>query len=266
MIKLIISDMDGTFLNSKGVFNSSHFKQVLDVLKKDDITFAACTGKQCERVEELFGDLANDIWILGDSATRIKHQGEFVYESLIPNTLGLSVIRKLETISSDHVIIACTPSAAYILKSVNQENTTKVRGSYTVVKQVDKFEEIDEDFVKITIYDSTEKCFETSKQLSPFEKELNIVVAEHAWIDISNLNVHKGTTVQRLQKILAVEKNETISFGDGYNDLDLFKESGISFAMENAFPEVKEKADFVTKSNDDDGVLNTIEKILSVFS
>lgn len=58
--------------------------------------FAPVTGKQCERVEELFGDDAKDFWILGDSAARIKHNGKFVYESLLSNKLGLEMIRLLE--------------------------------------------------------------------------------------------------------------------------------------------------------------------------
>ncbi|MCV2501682.1 HAD family hydrolase, partial [Melissococcus plutonius] len=86
--------------------------------------------------------------------------------------------------------------------------------------------------------------------------------SEAAWIDISNYNVHKGTTVKELQKILNIAKNETLAFGDGFNDLELFNESGISFAMRNAFDEVKERADFIAKSNDENGVLQAIEKII----
>ena len=57
-------------------------------------------------IEELFGNDADDLWILGDSATRIKHNKKFVYESLINNTLGLEIISCLEKISLNHTIIA----------------------------------------------------------------------------------------------------------------------------------------------------------------
>ncbi len=50
-------------------------KKVRQQMNKQDVSFAACTGKQCERVEELFGDEIKNIWILGDSATRIKREG-----------------------------------------------------------------------------------------------------------------------------------------------------------------------------------------------
>lgn len=262
MIKLVISDLDGTFLNSQGSFDMAYYKEVKKLMKEKNVIFAACTGKQCERVEELFGEEAQDIWILGDSATRIKHQGKYIYESLLVNSIGLAIIEKLESISKTHVVIACTPTAAFIKDTTPESEVKKVRSSYAVVKQVSDYQEIKEDFVKITIYDPELRCFESVKELAEFETAAYIVASEAAWIDISNFNVHKGTTVKELQKILSISKEETIAFGDGYNDLELFSEAGLSFAMMNAFDEVKEKADFVTKTNNENGVLKTIEKLL----
>lgn len=80
MIKLILTDLDGTFLDSKGSFDKEFYQQVKGSMDDQAIYFAPCTGKQCERVEELFGpELSKDLWILGDSATRIKHNNEYVY-------------------------------------------------------------------------------------------------------------------------------------------------------------------------------------------
>lgn len=82
------------------------------------------------------------------------------------------------------------------------------------------------------------------------------------WIDIANYDVHKGTTVQKLQSLLGVTKAETIAFGDGYNDFEMFEKAGTSYAMENSFDGVKEKANYVAPSNDDNGVLSTINFLL----
>ncbi|WP_291292814.1 HAD family hydrolase [Enterococcus sp.] len=264
MIKLIITDLDGTFLNSHGDFDRQHFKKVSQLLEQKGIAFAACTGKQCERVEELFGEEAAKIWILGDSATRIKHQGEYVFESLLPNALGQRLIQQLEQVADDHVIIACTPTAAYIKETTNQENAKKVRGSYRVVKTVASYQEFQEDFVKVTVYDPKLRCFDTVKHLDSFAEESYIVASEAAWIDITNQGVHKGTTVAKLQEQLAVSKEETMVFGDGLNDSELMAAGTYSFAMKNAFEEIKEAAAFVTRSNDEDGVLRTIELLLAL--
>lgn len=263
MIKLVITDLDGTFLNSKGSFNHERFRAVKHKLDANGIQFAACTGKQCERVEELFGEDGHDIWILGDSATRIKYQGEFVHQSLIPNTLGTEILQRLKSLDLDFTVIVCTNQAAYIRNTRPVTEKETVRRSYTVVREVKDFSEVAEDIVKITIFDAEKRSFETIKEIQDFSDRLYMVASEAAWIDITNYGIHKGVTVQRLQKILGCSQKETVAFGDGFNDFELLENAGLSFAMGNAFEEVKAAADFVTKTNDEDGVLFTLEKLLA---
>ncbi|HJG22214.1 Cof-type HAD-IIB family hydrolase [Enterococcus durans] len=265
MIKLILTDLDGTFLDSKGSFDKELYEQVKGSMDEQAIYFAPCTGKQCERVEELFGpELSKDLWILGDSATRIKHNNEYVYESLLPNNLGIKLINKLEEIANDYTIIACTPTAAMIKETTSEEDKQMVRGSYREVQLVEALHKITEDFVKITVYDRKKRCFEYVKELMEFKEQAYIVASEAAWIDISNAGVHKGTTVKELQKLLGVTKEETMAFGDGLNDIELLNAATYSFAMGNAFEETKAAANFITRSNDEQGVLQTIQKIIAL--
>ncbi|WP_338449407.1 HAD-IIB family hydrolase [Niallia oryzisoli] len=264
MIKLVLTDMDGTFLNSKGDFNRELYKDVKTLMKEKDVVFAPVTGKQCERIEVLFGEDADDLWILGDRATRIKHNGEFVYESLLSNPLGLEIIRLLEEISLEHTIIACTRTGAVIKDNIPQEEAAIVRGSYAQVRQVSNFNEITDDLVKITLHDPLFRCMETREKLSLFFESAYIVASEAAWIDIANENVHKGTTVEHLQRLLNVTPEETMAFGDGYNDVELMTRAVYSFAVRNAVQELKNTANFITRSNDEDAVMKTIIRMLSL--
>ena len=256
--------MDGTFLNNSGDFNRELFQQTKKVMAEKGVYFAPVTGKQCERVEELFGEDAKNLWILGDSATRIKHNGEFVYESLLTNNLGLEIIQLLEEISLEHTIIACTREGAVIKNTVSDEEAAIVRRSYAQVRQVSDFNEVTDDFVKITIHDPLLRCMETREKLSPFFGSAYIVASEAAWIDIANANVHKGTTVEHLQQLLNVSPEETMAFGDGYNDIELMTRSTYSFAVRNAVQEVKDAANFITRSNEEDGVMKTIIQMLAL--
>lgn len=264
MIKLILTDMDGTFLNRQGDFNRELFQDVKKLLDVQGVAFAPVTGKQCERVEELFGEDARDFWILGDSATRIKHNGTYVYESLLPNSLGMEMIRMLEEIDPEQTIIACTKNGAFVKYDIPPEEFAIVKGSYTVVHQISNFYEITEDFIKITVHDPKQRCFETKEKLSPFFEVAYIVASEAAWIDIANANVHKGTTVEYLQKMLDVTPEETMAFGDGYNDIELLTRATYSFAVRNAVQELKEVANYITRSNDEDAVMKTIIHMLSL--
>lgn len=66
-----------------------------------------------------------------------------------------------------------------------------------------------------------------------------IVASEPCWIDISCLNVHKGSSVKVLQDMPDVTKEETIAFGDGMSDMALFETVGTSFATKKGFQVVK---------------------------
>ena len=75
----------------------------------------------------------------------------------------------------------------------------------------------------------------------------------------------EGGDVNHMKNVLRMklhEKAEMICCGDGYNDLTMIETAGLGVAMENAQPLVREKADFITKSNDDDGVLYVIDQFM----
>lgn len=264
MIKLIITDLDGTFLNSNGDYDRESFAGVSALMAEKGVHFAACTGKQCDRVEELFGEYSRNLWIVGDSATRIKHNGQFVYQSLIKNELGLRIINTLQEVNPRHVIIACTSDGAVIRADLAQRLKDKIRNSYTNMLEVDDLAELASDFVKITVYDEEGTCPQTRPHLSAFENDVYIVVSEAAWIDIADYGVHKGSTVQKLQELLNVGKHETMAFGDGYNDIELLAMAEYSFAMRNAFEETKAVANFITGYNDANAVQETIKRMLAL--
>lgn len=265
MIKLVLTDLDGTFLNSQNNFDHAFYRKIQALMNHKGVAFAPVTGKQCERVEDLFAEDGNqDLWILGDSATRIKHGGKFAYQSLLPNKIGLKIIETLLQVP-DHTIIACTEKAAIISETTPEADMYFVNGSYQVVETVEDYQTITDDFVKITVYDGQHRAYETVKLLAPFAEKAYFVASEAAWIDIANHGVHKGTTVAKLQEILGVTPAETMAFGDGLNDLELFKQADYSFAVKNAFDQTKAAANYVVNlSNDENAVLTTIEKMLNL--
>lgn len=264
MIKLIISDLDGTFLNKQGDYDRELFARIYQKMVHNDVHFVACTGKQCERVEELFGDYSDKIWIVGDSATAIKYNGEFIYRSFLRNELGQKIIKTLKQTGIDHVIVACTEKGAVLEADTPEYLKQKMRQSYTNILEVDDLSAVTDDFVKITVYDENERCPEIRPHLIPYENETYIVVSEAAWIDITEQNVHKGNTIKKLQQILDVNYQQTMAFGDGYNDIELLEQAEYSFAMRNAFDDTKAVAKFITGFNTESAVLKTIELMLAL--
>lgn len=264
MIKLIVTDMDGTFLNSQGDYNRESFQEVTRLMQQQGVTFAPCTGKQCERVEELFGDNAQHFYILGDSATRIKHNNKLLYQSLLNNQLGMQIIKRLKSLDNAHVVVACTEQGAFISEDTPAHLQTLIRESYAKVNIINCYSTLKEDFIKISLHDERGRCLETKPHLSEFFDKAYVVVSENNWMDITNQGVNKGTSVAMLQKMLAISPQETMVFGDGLNDLELMTTADFSFAMANGFDETKALANYIIGDNDNDSVMKTILQFLKL--
>jgi Cof subfamily protein (haloacid dehalogenase superfamily) len=92
--------------------------------------------------------------------------------------------------------------------------------------------------------------------------EVSIVSSFSNNIEIMNHGISKGNAVKILAAYYGIKKEEIICFGDAENDISMLEYAGLGIAMGNAEAYVKEKADYVTDTNDNDGVAKAIEKYI----
>ena len=91
---------------------------------------------------------------------------------------------------------------------------------------------------------------------------LNIYRSEPYFLEIMPQNIDKAYSLQKLLSSIGLTADSMICCGDGFNDISMIEYAGLGVAMENAQPIVKDTADFITKSNDDDGILYVINQFL----
>lgn len=102
------------------------------------------------------------------------------------------------------------------------------------------------------------------------EKELNekfgdrvtIFRSEPFFVEIMPKDVHKATSLEKLLGILKMDRKDLIACGDGYNDLTMIEYAGVGVAMANAQQVVKDHADYITRSNEEDGIADVIDKFI----
>lgn len=82
------------------------------------------------------------------------------------------------------------------------------------------------------------------------------------WIDVTNLDISKKDAIIKLLEFLDIDLKDSVRIGDDLNDLPMFLDEGLNVAVENAMPVLKEKADYITTSCEENGVANMIEKLL----
>ena len=83
------------------------------------------------------------------------------------------------------------------------------------------------------------------------------------FIEIFPSGVDKGEALREICRNLEIDRNEVVAFGDHELDIPLIEAAGIGIAMGNAIPELKEKADFVTKTNNEAGISYALEHYLT---
>jgi len=92
------------------------------------------------------------------------------------------------------------------------------------------------------------------------EAAIDITFAGKKGLQIHNLKADKGKGILNLSKKLNINKSAVMAIGDSHNDLPMREATDKLIAMDNATSSLKEIADYITKSNDEDGVAHVIEK------
>ncbi|AGF55246.1 hypothetical protein B0P06_000670 [Clostridium saccharoperbutylacetonicum] len=120
-----------------------------------------------------------------------------------------------------------------------------------------------EDIIKVMMIDPPEILDPAIEKLpSEAYEKYNVFKSSPFFLEFTNKEVDKGLGLKKLAEYLGIKQEEIIACGDAANDLSMIKYAGLGVAMANATSDVKEIADFITTSNDEDGVANVIEKFI----
>ncbi|MEP1487232.1 MAG: HAD family hydrolase [Algibacter sp.] len=258
-IKLIATDMDGTLLNSNHKV-SDRFFNLFKSLIQHDILFVAASGRPYYSILEKLNDIKNDITIVAENGGLVIKNETVLLSTPINKNKLQHIVSKFDDLSAINAIF-CTQNKAYF--KINDADLLKTLTEfYPNFKQIDSTEEINETIIKIALYHN--ECSET--HIYPHFKDLDgtygVKVSGKNWVDISDNLANKGHAIKILQKNHNITAEETLTFGDYNNDIEMLKQSTYSFAMENAHQNVKDIANFKTKSNDEFGVELILEKLL----
>jgi len=258
-IKMVVSDMDGTLLNSKHEI-SERFFTIFEALKRKGILFVAASGRQYHSMASKLAPIVEDIIIVAENGAYVKQQEDVLLTTPLAKTNVTAILDLTQNIKGAHPVL-CTKNNAYV-RGDSDEFLNLLREYYSEFEVVDQQSAVNEEVLKVAIYH-----FENSERfiyptVKPLEKSLKVKVSGSNWVDVSHVNAHKGFALQQLMATHNVAANELMVFGDYNNDLEMLALANYSFAMANAHPNVLNIANYQTKSNDDFGVEVILEQLL----
>ena len=260
-VKMVVTDMDGTLLNSKSEV-SNQFFDLFESLKEQNIHFVAASGRQYSSIQDKLMSIADEITIVAENGGYIK-QGDTELGSIHLSVQHVNnLIPLLREIEDVHVVL-CGKRSAYIEKndarfiSILKEYYTK----FEVVE--DLLTDVEDACFKVAIYH-----FESSESyiyphVKHLESDLQVKVSGSNWVDIADQRSNKGEAIKLLQHKFGVSKEETMVFGDYNNDLEMIDQAYFSYAMENAHENVKRAARFETGNNNNAGVEAILKRLIN---
>lgn len=257
MIKLIVTDMDGTFLDDKKRF-SDEFWYIYEELKKKNIKFVVASGRQYFNLKKIFKKIENELTFIAENGSIVIDGKKEVYSRILERELVLKYLEIGRKIPSCNLVL-CGKKSAYI-ENMDDEFLEEVKKYYEKIEIVKDLTEVKNDeIIKIAFCD----LGGTEKNVYPHlknEKDSQIVVSGEIWLDVSHLESNKGIALENLQKKLNITEDETMAFGDYLNDYEMLKKAKYSYAMENAHHEIKKICKNIAKNNNESGVIVAIKE------
>lgn len=259
-IKLIVSDMDGTLLNSKHEV-SPRFFNIFKELKEKDIKFVVASGRQYYSLLERMEPIKDELIFIAENGAIAMEKGDEKHLQPMEPKVVRELIQEVRDLGGRFLVL-CGREKAYI-ESEDPQFLDHFQKHYEKYEVVDDLLKVEDDvFLKLTICDLSGAEKNTLPHVEHYKKDLQVKLSGKIWIDFNDKEAQKGNALKAIQKIHGISKEETMAFGDYLNDIELFEHAAIGYAMDNAHEEVKAAAAFLTKTNDEFGVELILEELL----
>ena len=270
-IRMIGVDLDGTLLNSEKQL-TAYTREVLKKAIEQEVAVVVATGRPFSGVPDELKHFPGIRYALTANGARIldMQKQKVVYENLLSVESSEKVIDILRKHHAIH---------EFFVDGVGYMNEDGLKNVYAYFEDPHMAEYLQS--TRIPVKDvkeklQTMKCevdklqgiFRNQKDKEEALEELNtlsgivVTAAMDNNLEINKEGTNKGLGLLQLGKSLGISRVEIMACGDGGNDVEMLKEVGFAVAMANGSDPVKKAADFVTVSNDEDGVAKAIERFV----
>lgn len=262
---MVAVDIDGTFVRSDYTYDVPRFRRILSRMEEVGCRFAAASGNQYYQLRDLFPDCAGEMAFVAENGAYVRDADELVFTAEIPEATvhsAVDVCREYPEIST----VVCGLDSAYCQRGTVSREFYDRTGLYCHrLKWVDDFKKIKDQVLKFSVTVPEEKTeFYCSMFRNRLAGRLEATSSGHGSIDLIIPGCHKASGLRRLAERWGISPEQCAAFGDGGNDIEMLNYCGYSYAMDNAPADVKQSAKAVCPSNEEDGVLVTLEKLLGL--
>lgn len=243
-ITTIISDLDGTLLGQGTELDEEIFS-IIRQLKKKGVAFVAASGRQYSNMRCLFEPIVEEIPFICENGSLIVRNDKTVYVQYIPRVLSFELIDDLLTIPGAETVVS-SERKLYTLAG-RKEFVAHVSGFLrSKIGMVETYHMVTGEINKVSIWWPGGIPDQEADWLhKKYDDRLQVVDSGNGWLDFTMKGVSKGVAIRELAALEGFPLQQTLCFGDSENDISMFHECAVSYAMETAKPYVLAEADHV---------------------
>jgi Cof subfamily protein (haloacid dehalogenase superfamily) len=264
--KVLVLDIDGTLTNSKKEITSKTKKALRKAYEKG-VKVVLASGRPTPGILPIAEEIGFDEfggYILSFNGGKIidYKSKEVIFQKILPDEEIPSLYNSAK---KNGVTIVSYDDTSIITENTDDQYVEiEARINKMPVKEVDSFTDaINFSVPKCLMVGNGDHLANVEKNIkADYGDRLNVYRSEPFFLEIMPQNIDKAFSLGKLLKHIGCTEKEMIACGDGFNDISMIKYAGLGVAMQNAQPQVKESADFITLSNDEDGVAHVIEKYI----
>jgi len=260
--RLMAADIDGTLLNDRGELTENTKRAIKQAVERG-LVFTIATGRPIQGVEWLNKILDLDLpFITYNGAMVVMGKSRKVlYEQKLSEKDAGEIISLGEKYGT--TIMVWKNNALYVPEINERVDKYKRISGVEPVLAENTCQLIAGGVTKILWYDEVEKIERYRSEIGRYLSEnVNFHPSRPYFMEFVDKNASKAIAMEKLGEYYGIDRSGMIAVGDGYNDLSMIEYAGLGVAMANSPDDVKEKADYITLSNEEDGVAHVISKFI----
>lgn len=269
MIKLIAIDLDGTLLTDNKTISDRN-KEVLTKAKEQGVKVVICTGRPLMAIEAYLNRLelrdAGDYSITFNGGSVQKNDTGETLSSYSLSSQQVKEMAEVMTALDLPLDVVSVDTCIHLPTSTSRQS--EYLGINPLLKEESMaLDEIDGSRIYNKMVVAAEPAYldgQLEQLDSKWHTRYNLMKSRDSLLEIIHPEVSKANGIALLAKELGIKQSEVMAIGDEENDVSMIDYAGMGVVMENGNEELKKKAQFITKTNEEDGVAYAVEKFVLV--
>ena len=262
MYKLVAIDLDGTLLTDQLEITPKTINAIQQAIESGVVVTLA-TGRMFPSAKKFADQLKLNVPLITYQGAVIKDAGE--KKVWFDRPVSEAISKRLIELAHEHrVHIQVYQDDIVYTAEDNEEIQEYAREgdvSYTVIDDLNSLSE--KGFTKVLFIGEPMNLdrFQITLQ-QEFGSSAHIAKSKPHYLEVTNPEANKGTALLYLAEQLGIKRSEIIGIGDNHNDFELITTAGLGVVMGNGVEALKSVADYITKTNNDEGVLHALEQFV----